>query len=289
MILSTKFDIVTGMKDFEYFDIHSHPYFPDYDDDREVQIDEMKKANIATISIGTGLETSQKSIDLAEENENIFASVGQHPGDMTSRSIFDREIIHLSENKKVVAIGECGLDYFRLKAQTGEIDINEEDENLIKRVQKEIFEEHIKLSLHTQKPLMLHIRPSAKTFDAYFDALDILERYAKEHGDNLRGNAHFFAGDMEVLKRFLNIGFSISFTGVLTFTHDYDEYVKYAPLNMIMSETDAPFVSPIPHRGERNSSLYVPEVVKAIARIRGEDLENTRKAMVNNALKHFKI
>lgn len=274
---------------FDYFDIHSHIYFPDYDKDREDEIEKMKKAKIATISIGTGLESSRACVELAENNENIFASIGEHPGDVVSRSAFDREIIQLAQNKKVVAIGECGLDYFRLLAQSGEADIEASDEEVIKKVQKEIFEEHISLSLHTEKPLMLHIRASSKTYDAYFDALDILEHHAKTQGEKLRGNAHFFAGNMDVLKRFLNIGFTVSFTGVITFTHDYDELVKYTPLDMIMSETDAPFVAPVPFRGGRNSPLYVPEVVKAIAKIRDENLEDVKKAMVNNAIKHFKL
>lgn len=274
---------------FEYFDIHSHIYFPDYDEDREEEIEKMKKAKIATISIGTGLESSKACIELANNNDNIFASIGEHPGDVVSRSTFDREIIQLAQNKKVVAIGECGLDYFRLLAQSGEADIEASDEDVIKKVQKTIFEEHISLSLHTEKPLMLHIRASKGTMDAYDDALNILEHHAKVQGEKLKGNAHFFAGNMEVLKRLLNIGFSVSFTGVLTFTHDYDEYVKYTPLDMIMSETDAPFVAPVPYRGGRNSPLYVPEVVKAIAQIRGENLEDVKVSMVNNALKHFKI
>lgn len=274
---------------YDYFDIHSHIYFSDYDEDREVEIEKMKKAKIATISIGTSLESSKACIKLSEENDNIFASVGEHPCDVISRSTFDREIIQLAQNKKVVAIGECGLDYFRLLAQSGEADIEVSDEDIIKKVQKEIFEEHISLALHTEKPLMLHVRPSTKSFDAYLDTLDILEHHAKNQGSKLRGNAHFFAGNMEILKRFLNIGFTVSFTGVITFTHDYDEYVKYAPLDMIMSETDAPFVAPMPFRGKRSSPLYVPEVVKAIAKIRDENFDEVKKSMVNNAIKHFKI
>ena len=100
---------------------------------------------------------------------------------------------------------------------------------------------------------------------------------------------HFFVGDLDVLKRFLAIGFTVSFTGVITFARDYDEVVRSAPLNMIMSETDSPFVAPIPHRGERNSPLYVPEVVRKIAEIRGENFEMVRKQMVENAKRTFNI
>ncbi len=134
---------------------------------------------------------------------------------------------------------------------------------------------------------MLHIRSSKGTYDAYYDALEILEHHAKISGNELRGNAHFFAGNLDILKRFLDIGFTVSFTGVITFTHDYDEFIRYAPLNMIMSETDAPFVAPVPHRGERNSPLYVSEVVKKIAEIRGEPLELVQKALLDNVLRNF--
>jgi TatD DNase family protein len=264
---------------FEYFDIHSHLYFPDYDTDREDEIAKIKNANIGTITIGTDRESSQKAIDLAHAHDNLFACVGFHPGDVGVESVYDSEIETLANDPRVVAIGECGLDYFRLDG----------DAEKVKVRQKNIFESHIDLSLRINKPLMLHIRAQKDTYDAYADALDILEHHAKQAGSKLRGNAHFFAGDMKILKRFLDIGFTVSFTGVITFTTDYDEYVRYTPLHMIMSETDAPFVAPVPYRRQRNSPLYVPEVVKKIADIRGESFEYVRKTLVQNAINHFNL
>ena len=262
---------------FEYFDIHSHIYFPDYDTDRIDEIEKIKKAKIGTITIGTDFDSSGKAIELAEVHNNLFASVGQHPEELNIDSVFDERLSALADNPKVVAIGESGLDYFRMSP----------DNVQLKSIQKIIFEYHIDLALSSGKPIMLHIRSSKGTQDAYLDALDILEHHAKLSGGKLHGNAHFFVGDMDVLKRFLNIGFSISFTGVITFTVDYDELIKYTPLDMLMSETDAPFVAPVPHRGKRNSPLYVPEVVNKIAEIRGEPVELVKKALINNALKHF--
>ncbi len=274
---------------FEYFDTHSHIYFPDYDADREEEIEKMKEKKIATITIGVDFETSQKAITLAESHDNLFASVGQHPGDMKTDSKFDERLIKLAQNPKAVTIGECGLDYFRLNSAEGSL-LQKAEESLLQKVQKEVFQSHIDLALTVGKPLMLHIRPSDKiSFDAYKDTLDILEERFKTSGDKLRGNAHFFVGNMDVLKRFLSIGFNVSFGGVLTFTHEYDEYVKYAPLSQIMSETDAPFVAPVPYRGKRNSPLYVPEVVKKIAEIRGEDFEMVKKTLCNSALNFFNI
>jgi TatD DNase family protein len=123
---------------------------------------------------------------------------------------------------------------------------------------------------------MLHIR------DAYEDSLSVLKQYPKA-----RGNVHFFAGDYETAKKFIDIGFTLSFTGVITFTNSYDEVIKNIPLNMIMSETDSPFVAPIPYRGKRNEPIYVKEVVKKIAEIRGEDIEKVKTAIIANTKRVF--
>lgn len=265
--------------DLKYFDIHSHLYFPDYDADREEEIKKIKDAKIGTISIGTDLKSSKGSIELSEQNENFYATIGKHPSYVQTDSVFDKVIKDLAKHPKVVGIGECGLDYFRLSGE----------EKKIKDSQKNIFEEHINLSLEIQKPLMLHIRPSKDSMDAYLETLEILESVYRKSGGELKGNAHFFAGNMEILKRFLNIGFSVSFTGVITFARNYDEYIKYAPLDRIMSETDAPFVAPSPYRGSRNSPLFVTEIVKKIAEIRDEDFENVRHNLLQNAIKFFKL
>ena len=266
----------------EYFDIHSHLYFPDYDKDREEEIERIKKDKIGTITIGTGFETSKIAVQMAEKHDNFFACIGQHPGDLKVGSVFDERLKALAENKKVVAIGECGLDYFRLPNDQSIIDET-------KKTQKTIFESHIDLAISHNLPLMLHIRPSPNSFDAYNESLDILEHHYKLSDGKLRGNAHFFAGDVGVLKRFLNIGFTVSFTGVITFTHDYDELIRFVPIDRIMSETDSPFVSPVPHRKERNSPLYVPFVVEKIAEIRGESKEGLNKAILDNIKREFNI
>ena len=146
----------------------------------------------------------------------------------------------------------------------------------VEETQRRVFIKQIELANKLNKPLMLHIR------NAYEDALEIIKAHAK-----VRGDVHFFAGDWEIAKKFLDIGFTLSFTGVLTFTHDYDEVVKNAPLDMILSETDAPYVTPVPHRGKRNEPAYVQEVVRAIAGIRGEDLEMVAIQVLANARRVF--
>lgn len=257
----------------EYFDIHSHINFPDYDADREAVLSRMKDTNTQTITVGTSLNSSKSAVELANSHSNVFACIGVHPVDDPKQSFEADEFQNLVKNSKVVAIGECGLDYFRLEGDS----VSE------KKRQKELFEAQIMFAIEHGKALMIHSR------SAYEDTLDVLKGYKQEYGDKLWGNVHFFAGDTTIAQRFFDIDFSISCTGVITFTHDYDEVVRYAPLDLLLSETDAPYVSPTPHRGKRNEPVYVEEVVKKIAELRGEDLEVVKQAMVANALQRFEI
>ncbi|MBX4181267.1 TatD family hydrolase, partial [Candidatus Parcubacteria bacterium] len=145
--------------------------------------------------------------------------------------------------------------------------------------QKKLFLDQINFAITHNKPLMIHAR------DAYQELLEILEPLKIEYREKLRGDIHFFAGNLEVAKRLWAIDFTTSFTGVITFVKDYDEVIRNVPIEMIMSETDAPFVAPTPHRGQRNEPSYVSEVVKRIAEIRGTDFEEVRQTLVENALR----
>ncbi len=260
-----------------YFDIHSHLNLPQFDSDREDVVARMRNVGVWTTTVGVDYKSSKEAVALAEKYDEFFAVIGQHPSD-NHKEIFDLTVYEkLVAHPKVVAVGECGLEYFRVKNSIAEV----------KKNQTELFEKQIALALAHDKPLMLHCRPSEKSMDAYEDTLEVLVSYAKTHGNKLRGNVHFFVGNTTIAKQFLNLGFTLSFTGVITFARDYDEVVKYVPLDSIMSETDAPFVSPITHRGKRNEPTYVPEVVEYIAQIRGENKELVKKQMVDNALKFF--
>jgi TatD DNase family protein len=257
----------------EYFDIHSHINFSDYSEDQVDLLKQMKESAVWTTAVGVDLEKSKEAVELAEKNEGVFACIGVHPADDVNQSFEVSKFESLVSHPKVVAIGECGLDYFRM---TG-------DATIEKKRQKDLFEQQINFAIEHQKLLMIHCR------EAYEDATDILESYSRKFGDKLWGNAHFFAGGMEIGKRLLNINFSLSFTGVITFTHDYDEVIRMTPLDMIMSETDAPYVAPVPFRGKKNSPVYVKYVAEKIAEIRGGDLETVKKTLVQNALTRFKI
>lgn len=267
----------------KYFDIHSHLNFKDYDVDRDEVMKRLALTETATIVVGTDFESSKWAVEIAEKYENIYACIGVHPVD-DPKIVFEvSKFEELVKHPKVVAVGECGLDFFHIK---------KEDD--FERQKKE-FLKHIEFAVEHDKPIMIHSR------DAYDEVLEILDPLVKIYGSKLRGNSHFFTGTLEQAKRYWAIGFTTSFTGVITFppapdrtggragARDYDEVIKNAPLNMIMSETDAPWVAPVPYRGKRNEPSYVQEVVKRMAEIREEDLETVQKALVENACRAFGI
>jgi TatD DNase family protein len=264
---------------YDYIDIHSHLNFSDYEKDFDQVIKRLKDTNTATITVGTDLVSSRKAVELAEQYENIYACIGLHPADNTGETFNEEEFEKLVTQKKVVAVGECGLDYKGFKIH----DLRFKNE---KEKQIELFKKQIELAIEYDKTLMLHLR-SGENADAYDDALLILESYIVNHKSKLRGNCHFYAGNIEQAKKFIELGFTISFTGVVTFAKDYDEVIKFIPLDKMMSETDCPFVTPVPYRGGRNEPSYVQEVVKKIAEIRGEDFEFVKKTLSNNAVKYF--
>ena len=254
-----------------YFDIHSHLDDEAYSSDREEVIARLNETNTWTTSIGTDIASSQNALKLADTHKNVFACIGIHPRDRKSAVFPKDELKQLVSHPKVVAIGECGLDYFHL-------DLDSDTE---KKEQKDFFESQINFAVEHKKPLMIHCR------DAYEDTLDMLESSAKVYGAQLFGDMHFFAGSVDHARRLLDIGFTISFTGVITFARDYDEVIQFTPLASILSETDAPYVSPVPYRGKRNEPSYVSAVVEKISVIKGESIEKVREQMVENALTLF--
>lgn len=252
------------------FDIHSHLNFPDYQEDWQEVLQRLEDTDTYTVNVGTDYDLSKKSVEQANKNERIYACIGVHPVDNPIRTFDDTEFEKLL-GPKVVAVGECGLDFFHA------------DKVIDFERQKSLFLAQVTFALKHDLPLMIHAR------NAYPELLEILELMKNEYGEKLRGDVHFFAGTLEEAKRFWAIGFSTSFTGVITFVRDYDEVIRQAPIDMLHAETDAPFVSPAPYRGKRNEPAFVEEVVKKMAEIRGEDLEALKKALFSNALRLFNI
>ena len=266
----------------KYFDAHTHVNFAAFKDDMDATIQRAIDAEVGMNVVGTQYDTSKACVETAEKYADVYATIGLHPIH-TGKSYHDEKELGeggkaftsrgeyfdaakyeaLAQSPKVIAIGECGLDYYRLEENT-------------KKTQEDVFVQQIHLANKLGKPLMLHIR------NAYDDALAILKREAK-----VKGDVHFFAGDWNIAKQFLDFGFTLSFTGVLTFTHDYNEVVRNTPLDMLLIETDAPYVAPKPYRGKRNEPTYVVEVAKAIARIRGEDEGVVQEQLLTNAKRVF--
>ncbi|MAF80067.1 hydrolase TatD [bacterium] len=272
-----------------YIDAHTHVNFAAFSKDYKEVIDRALKHDVFLVNVGTQQDTSKRAVEIADEyKEGVYAVVGMHPihsdsshhdaeelgGDIgfTSRGEeFDKDFyLEFAKHDKVVAIGECGLDYFRIKG----------DEQ--KERQKKVFVEHIKLAKEAGKPLMIHCR------EAFSDLLDILESH-RGILNNPSGIAHFFSGTKEDAKKLLDLGFYFTFGGVITFVRDYDEVVQMIPADRILSETDAPYVSPEPYRKDRNEPVYVIEVVKKLAEIRGVSEEEMKEQIWNNAKTVFGI
>lgn len=269
--------------EFKFFDIHGHINDIQFDGDRGAVLERMRKHAVGGIVVGTDNKNSCDVLELADNSSGqLWACVGVHPNDCHDEVFDERCFERIAASERVVAIGECGLDYSRL------IDALNLDEE--KKRQKELFIAQIDFAVKNNLPLMLHVRDSDKNIaDAHRDVLAILNEKKKVAGATLRGNVHFFAQTIEIAREYFALGFTISFTGVITFSREYDEVIREAPLDKIMSETDCPYVAPMPFRGKRNEPIYVEEVVKKIAEIRGEDIESVRIAILENVKRVFGI
>jgi TatD DNase family protein len=282
----------------QFIDIHAHTNFAVFDADRKEVVERALGAGVWMINIGTQQDTSRKAVEMTKEfPEGVFAIIGVHPvhanashhdeaefgGEgkaFTSRGeVFDTDFyrkLAVEGGSKVVGIGECGLDYYH--APTPEQHAR----------QKQAFVGQIELALELDLPLMLHIR-SGEGGDAYRDVLNILKPYKEQHGDKLRGDTHFFAGTVENAKEFLALGFHLSFTGVATFAKQYKELIEATPIDRIMSETDCPYVAPVPERGKRNEPSFVIHIANKICDIKGIDPIEGRRQLVDNAFRLFRL
>ena len=265
---------------FKYIDVHSHLNDKRYDSDIEEVLSRMRDASTASIVVGTDREMSERAIALAEQNDDLWASIGIHPTDQRSESFDEVAYRKMAQHPRVVAIGECGIDYFRMENFEGNKD-READR------QQELIEQHMDLAVAADKPLMIHGRPEKGSMDAYEDILYILKSGHQQYGSKVRGNVHFFVGDTNITKQFLDLGFTMSFTGVLTFAHDYDEVIRYIPLDMMHAETDAPYVAPLPYRGRRNEPAFVVETIRKIAELKGLTEIEVSTQLLRNAERMF--
>ena len=257
------------------FDSHCHPQFPQYEKDREEVITRALGAGVSMICVGTDLETSKKGIQLAQKYDNMWASVGLHPNDNLNEKFNPGGYEELLKMPKVVAMGEIGLDYYRTT------------ESKDQDFQKKRFEEQLDLAVKTNMPVILHSRDAGKgsTGKVHVDMIAIL----KNNLLSKNGVAHSFTGSIDDAKKYLDLGFYLGFNGILTFTHQYNEVVKYVPLEKILLETDAPFLAPEPYRGKRNESLYIVEVAQKAADLKNISMEKVVEQTAKNCKKLFDI
>lgn len=254
------------------FDTHAHYDDNAFDADRAALIESLPKNNIkAVCNVGANMATSNSTCELAEKYEHIYAAIGVHPDDAIE--IMDENNLSLlskmaQENKKVVAIGEIGLDYHW----------NVHDPS----IQKTAFEKQIMLANSLRLPIIIHSR------DACNDTMTVLK-----HGPfpEKRGVMHCFSYSKETAVEILDMGFFIGIGGVSTFSNakKLKEVIKTTPLDRIVLETDCPYLAPVPHRGERNCSLYLPLVIEAIAALKEVSPQYIEEATYENALRLYNI
>ena len=287
--------------DPQLFDIHTHTQFAAFADDQDAVIRRALDAGVWMVNVGTQRDTSAAAVATAARyTEGVYAAVGLHPihtdksyhdaqelgpttplqtgvckgvvdGGFTSRGEeFDYEYYKkLAQDPKVVGIGECGLDYYRLAEDT-------------KTKQRVVFEQQIALAADVKKPLMIHCR------NAFRDLIAILQAPSSKF-QVPSGIIHFFTGAKDDAKSLLDLGFSFSFGGVITFARDYDKVVRYIPIDRIVLETDAPYITPVPYRGRRNEPAYVTEVARKLAEIKALSYETTVQLTTENAREVFCI
>jgi TatD DNase family protein len=281
-----------------FFDSHAHLNFKAFKDDYRQVVKRCQENNVWLINAGSQYETSRRAVEIAEEfKQGVWAAVGLHPIYVDDKDFdFQKYLTLAKSSPKVVAVGETGLDYYHGPES--------------KTKQKEIFLKHLELAQELKKPVIIHCRL------AHEDLIEILKpktyspRFAGEAGNlkpNLKGVIHCFTGNQQQAEKYLEMGFYLGFTGIITYSSEYDEIIKTLPLEKILIETDSPYLTPLntqtnaeksqresvssPRQSAfiRNEPLYVKYVAEKIAAIHGLSLEIIAKQTTSNALKLFGI
>ena len=245
-------------------DTHSHIYYDQYENDLPKVINDAEDSEIKRIvCVGTDIETSYQSIEIADQYDNVFCTVGCHPHEASKmKNGYLNTIEEMCKHDKVIAIGETGLDYFYNHSS--------------KSIQKKIFIDQIELSNNLNLPIVIHNRESDK------DLLEILKKFKP------KGVIHCFSGNLKMAKEVTNLGLLISFTGIITFKNfNHLDVIEEIDLKNIMVETDSPYLSPIPHRGKRNEPKHVKIIAEKIAEIKDLPIQKVIKQTTKNAFKLF--
>jgi TatD DNase family protein len=246
-----------------FIDSHCHIDFPDFSEGVEPLLNNMRAAGVGyALCVSVSLENFPRILALAESHANVFASVGVHPDHDEGREPSIMELVDLARHPRVLAIGETGLDYYRMKRE--EVDW-----------QRNRFRVHIRAARAAGKPLIIHTRNAAE---------DTLKLMAEEGAATAGGVMHCFTESWEVAEAALDMGFYISFSGIVTFksAKELKEAARRVPLNRLLIETDSPYLAPVPHRGKRNEPAFVRHVAEEIANLRGIPLAELETATTAN-------
>ncbi len=261
-------------------DTHCHLNFDEFENDREEIIGRCLSNDVWMINVGADYETSKKAVEIAEKyREGVYASVALHPHNVKpdKSSAFRRvDFLALAKKSKVVAVGECGLDYA----------FCENDEE-IKKLQQKVFVEHLKLAKELNKPIIIHSRR------LFPEILSIIQNSKFKIQNSGPGVLHCYMGRWSYAEEYLKMGFYISFTGLITYARDYDKVIKNTPLERILIETDAPYLTPEPIRkpenNPRNEPQYVEYVARKIAEIKEVSFDQVASQTTKNTKELFNL
>lgn len=245
-----------------FIDSHCHLNFPGLSEDLDSILANMQANSVThALCVSVDLLSFPEVLDLAERHENLYASVGVHPDYELEVEPTQEELVDLARHPKVIAIGETGLDYYRL---TGDLEW-----------QRERFRTHIRAARACAKPLIIHTRSAAQ---------DTLRIMGEEKAGQAGGVMHCFTENLEIARAAIDLGFHISFSGILTFKNAaaIKEVARSIPLDKILIETDSPYLAPSPHRGKTNQPAFVKHVAEEIARLRDIPLEEVGAATTRN-------
>ena len=250
-----------------FIDSHCHINFPELADNIDEVLATMRANQVSdALCVSVDLEKFPQILALAEQHDNIYASVGVHPDYELETEPTQEELVRLAKHPKVIAIGETGLDYFRL---TGDLEW-----------QRKRFRTHIRAAVESGKPLIIHTRSASA---------DTLRLMQEEGADKIGGVMHCFTESLEVALAAIEMNFYISFSGIVTFKKalELKEVATRIPLERMLIETDSPYLAPVPFRGKLNQPGYVKHVAEEIAKLRGISVEEVGEATSNNFKKLF--
>lgn len=263
-----------------FFDTHAHLDYPDFAADFAPVLERAQSAGITQlISIGTDLESSRRAIKLAEQHSCIYAVAGWHPSHAHEAPDDIRPALReLAKHPKVVALGETGLDYYRLPSTQGQG--TPEDDQRYQAKQAVVFQQQLEVAAETGLNCVIHQRG-----DCFEDTLALLRPFAAR----VRGVFHCFASDAAAMQRVLDLGSLVSFTGIVTFKNGQNvrDTVAATPLGKFMLETDCPYLAPVPYRGKRCEPAYVKEIADTVAQVKGCSLDDLSAATCGAARAFF--